>query len=206
MRRLFYVKGNFHYPEIAEAALKQMYPDCTITFGRKFDNPNEYYYVGANNEVMPATVVQVKHLLEIYGEELHPDYSKSEEFYAKLYKNLKNDLEEMVRLADDKKKMGEKVEFVKPKVFAIKRGNYPLPFMGMKFDAPAIFFKEKEEDDWDVYASNHDGAIIEQDLQYLLDHCEVEHFYKDSKFFEDDEQIDIDDIDLENELEELIKR
>ena len=89
-------------------------------------------------------------------------------------------------------------EFVKPKVFAIKRGNYPLPFMGMKFDAPAIFVKEKEEDDWDVYAANHDGAMIEHDLQYLLDHCEVEHFYEDSKFFEDDEQIDIDNVDLEN--------
>lgn len=90
---------------------------------------------------------------------------------------------------------------MKKKIFAVKRGNHPLE---IPFAAPAIFIQEKEGDDWKWYEGCHDPAVLEADLQEMLnEHWEVEHFYEDSKFFEDDEQIDIDDIDLENELKEL---
>lgn len=83
---------------------------------------------------------------------------------------------------------------MKKEIFAVRRGNHPLEFMGMPLDAPAIFIKDKEDDDWTFYLACHDNAIVEAELKDLLEKCEVEHFYENSKYFEDGEQLSEEDL------------
>lgn len=84
------------------------------------------------------------------------------------------------------------------KIHSLKRGNKldtSSLFKGLS--APAIFMKETKDSEWDCIYACHDGAIVETELDWILSINEVEHFEKDSKYFEDDEQISIEDIDYD---------